>query len=149
MLHQVGEMNFSPKLLIYYEILAMKFTTLEIDLKVLDRIYDRQAFEIKPILRQLSDMTDTEHNELMRICFEDKFKTFALAPVGCSCPLGFAYLLSKQFDLFGLIESGLAIDATTKEFEEIMDMSKIRGCLSTTNICNWPVCDCFSEPNKS
>ena len=68
---------------------------------------------VKLILRPLSDMTDVEHRELMKICFEDEFQTLALAPVGCGCPKGFAYLLSKHFDLFGLIEAGLAIDATT------------------------------------
>lgn len=64
--------------------------------------------DIAPILRPLSDMTEEE---------EGKIK--------CSNWTGmqhgeweytiesFRFLLSKHFDLFGLIESGLAIDKTT------------------------------------
>jgi hypothetical protein len=68
-------------------------------------------FEAKPILRPLSDMTEEE---------EDKFYSFWSG----SCSTGnlklsiereaqaTMFLLSKHFDLFGLIPAGLAIDAT-------------------------------------
>jgi hypothetical protein len=66
---------------------------------------------IKPILRPLSDMTEDEHKEWQNIRFNREFK---LKPVLTDAEYeSFRYLLSKHFDLFGLIEAGLAIDATT------------------------------------
>lgn len=50
----------------------------------------------KLLLRPLSDMTDEEMDE---VWYGPSERT--------------RYLLSKGFDLFGLIEAGLAIDATT------------------------------------
>jgi hypothetical protein len=64
----------------------------------------------KPILRPLSDMTEDEKVEF------EATKVFVLATpvhhVGNMqwTPETFRWLLSKQFDLFGLIESGLAIN---------------------------------------
>lgn len=62
---------------------------------------------VKPILRPLSDMTEEENT----ICNE--------FVIGCSAndnpnpmywtPLQFNYLLKQHFDLFGLIDAGLAI----------------------------------------
>lgn len=68
---------------------------------------------IKPILRQLSDMTEEEHKE------HESLQT-NYGEVGCGCigtlivdnGKSIVYLLSKHFDLFGLIEAGLAIDKT-------------------------------------
>lgn len=66
---------------------------------------------VKPILRPLSDMTEEEMkivtvsglmSDLKYIINRNKWT-----------PERFLYLLSKGFDLFGLIEEGLAIDATT------------------------------------
>lgn len=67
--------------------------------------------EIKPILRPLSDMTNDEWNEMGRKLrtganirtARDLWKMNAEETV---------YLLSKHFDLFGLIDAGLAIDST-------------------------------------
>jgi hypothetical protein len=65
---------------------------------------------IKPILRPLSDMTEEEREQLNDIELgESSWPTVAIALAPC-----FKYLLSKHFDLFGLIESGLAIDKTKK-----------------------------------
>lgn len=60
---------------------------------------------VKPILRKLSDMTEQENKELKKIKHSDVFiiKNAEITQ----------WLLSKHFDLFNLIESGLAIDATT------------------------------------
>lgn len=69
----------------------------------------------KPVLRPLSDMTEEERTEL--ICTDiDEYKPLKIKlKVGDYYPESkrFIYLLSKHFDLFGLIESGLAIDKTT------------------------------------
>ena len=62
---------------------------------------------IKPILRPLSDMTEDEKNNLS---WEWKVD-YDFKPI--FRPDQFLFLLSKNFDLFGLIESGLAIDITT------------------------------------
>src|SRR6185369_12818594 len=55
---------------------------------------------VKPILRKLQDMTEEEHLEIERL--PDAYWGQLNADQ-------FAYLLSKSFDLFGLIESGDAI----------------------------------------
>lgn len=81
---------------------------------------------IKPILRPLSDMTEEEYNE--KESFVHKFSGKDIGADGKGvysnpymvrsffCKLEAEkvnYLLSKQFDLFGLIEAGIAIDKTT------------------------------------
>lgn len=85
---------------------------------MLDTIaYGANAVEqdIKPILRSLSDVTYHEKIELFGI--RSKFaidaglfdfnKEYSRLSAG-----GVRYLLSKHVDLFGLIESGEALDAT-------------------------------------
>ena len=57
---------------------------------------------IKLILRPLNDMTDEEEKE----SGDNPETVFEAAEQ-------IEYLLSKHFDLFGLIEAGLAIDKTT------------------------------------
>lgn len=66
--------------------------------------------DVKPILRPLSSMTEEERDEME--------KTYNLYPVTavhqhlmCASQTAktFQYLLSKHFDLFGLIEKGEAI----------------------------------------
>jgi len=66
---------------------------------MLNNKYEMQ--EYKPILRPLSDMTEEEKIEVRKF---DKVELphFELT----------RYLLSKHFDLFGLIEAGLAIEKT-------------------------------------
>jgi len=73
----------------------------------------------KPILRPLSDMTEGEHSDFENISFSEDTKNWEYdeelkMSIGESTEFNrFAYLLSKHFDLFGLIEAGLAIDKTT------------------------------------
>jgi|SRR5688572_9480762 len=83
--------------------------------------------EIKPLLRPLSDMTEEEHNKVAELLgypkpyrfykkewfkwyWEGEGNEMFFAPAYITEV--FRYLLSKHFDLFGLIESGLAIDAS-------------------------------------
>ena len=76
--------------------------------------------EIKPMLRPLSDMTDHEAVDYMLIT-NPKTKANDVRRKGCIeyiqetglLPQEFVWALSKYFDLFGLIEAGLAIDKTT------------------------------------
>lgn len=76
--------------------------------------------DIKPILRPLSDMTEEEARQLCPngeepflkyLSEKDEWYTnrihFYTAYSEC-----YRFLLSRGFDLFGLIDSGLAIDAT-------------------------------------
>lgn len=75
--------------------------------------------DIAPILRPLSDMTDEEYTEYANIEFgEDTtdwdYDEKTKRSIGEVTEFNrFAYLLKKHFDLFGLIEAGLAIDKTT------------------------------------
>lgn len=67
--------------------------------------------DFKPILRPLSDMTEEEEGEYWKIrgtgwTSETESQMIREAT-------GTKYLLSKGFDLFGLIESSQAIDRTT------------------------------------
>lgn len=60
----------------------------------------------KPILRPLSSMTGIEQEDYEAVNGGGRFKAHPNAEA-------YRWLVSKHFDLFGLIESGLAIDATT------------------------------------
>jgi hypothetical protein len=73
-------------------------------------IIDCINLNAKPILRPLSDMTDEEYSEFNNIP-DDVYRggRFNVLTHQGTCT---KWLLSKQFDLFGLIEAGLAIDKT-------------------------------------
>lgn len=79
---------------------------------------DYHPYESKPALRPLSDMTDVELNKCGNmICDFSKYPRLSKHEWsdfydGFLHPLQFHYLISHHFDLFGLIESGEAIDAT-------------------------------------
>lgn len=60
--------------------------------------------EFKLILRPLSSMTEDEKDSLIQM--------YVNTPDNLASAERVRYLLSKHFDLFGLIEAGLAIDAT-------------------------------------
>jgi hypothetical protein len=62
---------------------------------------------IKPILRPLSNMTEDEIMEWRLINAGSQMPTIQQSAEEVK------HLLSKHFDLFGLIEAGLAIDATS------------------------------------
>ncbi len=69
--------------------------------------------DIKPILRPLSDMTEEEREEFKNVRYGHRLLDISLF---IDLELSATYvkwLLSKHFDLFGLVEAGLAINATT------------------------------------
>lgn len=84
-------------------------------------IIDRWEFSnhgIKPILRKISDISEIEFEAAKSISNWDKNTTIdnfedEFIHGGDNNTEIFRYLLSCDFDLFGLIESGLAIDKTT------------------------------------
>jgi hypothetical protein len=68
------------------------------------------GLEYKLLLRPLPDMTEEEKTELYYL---DDHALHELGDgTGYALPYVFTWCLSKGFDLFGLIESGLAIDKT-------------------------------------
>lgn len=88
--------------------------------------------EVKPILRPLSSMTEEEMKEfasiqregITKIKFEkgkiwsfvdhEGFYKWHPHSLDTPTPEQFCYLLSKHFDLFGLIDAGLALSTTDK-----------------------------------
>lgn len=66
--------------------------------------YEFVSWEVKPMLRSLMDMTDAEKSEI-KVFYHDEMGQADRT----------RYLLSKHFDLFGLIPAGLAIDKTQKQ----------------------------------
>jgi hypothetical protein len=68
-------------------------------------INDLDFFKPKLILRPLSSMTEDESDYILPEAWEGKPTIIVNAAMT-------VWLLSKHFDLFGLIESELAIDAT-------------------------------------
>jgi hypothetical protein len=69
--------------------------------QILEGIQQEHIF--KPILRPLSDMTETEKREVEG-CLMDDYEFGFLHK-----PFTVKYLISKHFDVFGWIEKGLAI----------------------------------------
>jgi hypothetical protein len=68
------------------------------------------AYNLKPILLPLSSMTIEEAKAHLNFnCMETKGAITDVYEVAAAQT---KYLLSKQFDLFGLIDDGLAVDAT-------------------------------------
>ncbi len=67
--------------------------------------------DVKPILRPLSDMTEDEKESIGRGAWHhDYYPEISDSEFDCE---EVRLMLSMYFDLFGLIESGLAIDQTT------------------------------------
>lgn len=70
-------------------------------------------FQVKPILRPLSDMTEDEE-KYVGLGLKAGTANASMLKSGyfhSTTPKVFYYLLSKHFDLFGLIEYGLAVSA--------------------------------------
>lgn len=84
-----------------------------IDLKVLDRVYDRQPFVIAPILRPLSWL-DTLEGNLMRDKYHGLKHRFSNGDI-IDTPESFKFLLDNHFDLFNLIPEGLALASPTPQ----------------------------------
>jgi len=87
-----------------------KFILNEIDKGILMLAENRW---IKPILRPLSDMTEEEETEYLKIFpeYEDYQRLMWETQILMEGE-GTKYLLSKSFDLFNLIPEGLALDKT-------------------------------------
>ncbi len=75
--------------------------------------------DIKPILRRLDSMTEDEEKALYKAAGNPEYAWQKRRIKQClpGRPEGWRHLLSKGFDLFGLIEEGLAIDAATLNHE--------------------------------
>ncbi len=70
------------------------------------KVYVQNYNQVKPILRPLSDMTE-EDEEVTGLNPTYEFGHHVFSPDE------FLYFISKAFDIFGLIDEGLAIDKTT------------------------------------
>lgn len=86
----------------------------EVDITTEWGVIRRMITQVKPILRPLSDMTGAEAKELAE-CSRSPYYRFEVGLMNkiLLYPQPVVYLLSKHFDLFGWIESGLAIDKST------------------------------------
>lgn len=74
------------------------------------------SHKITPMLRSLDSITEEEKREFFKLQYGDEKYDERLVRVSTSLhtlfPETFLYLLSRGFDLFGLIESGQAIRKT-------------------------------------
>jgi hypothetical protein len=77
---------------------------------ILERMRFNEEYYCKPILLPLSDMTEEESREHDQI---EMVKVKTLDGTIVHDANAVVWLLSKHFDLFGLIDAGLAIDKTT------------------------------------
>lgn len=87
----------------------------------LDRLSDLSIYKVELSLRRLSDMTEEEYEHIAIAADEYHFsnkeeeihvgKQYVKA--GRYFPDQFQWFLSRGFDLFNLIDSGLAIDRST------------------------------------
>lgn len=75
--------------------------------------YTYHINEVKPVLRTLSNMNDEEDKECSNIMFGEFASKVVRKNIIHYEGEKIKYLLSKHFDLFNLIEAGLAIDKTT------------------------------------
>lgn len=75
--------------------------------------YIGHAEEAKPILRKLSSMTEEEEREMVATQDDVRLEGYPEILLKADSGETFLYMLSKGFDLFGLCESGLAIDRET------------------------------------
>jgi hypothetical protein len=72
-----------------------------------------EVYELKPILRPISSITKMDKEEAGMSLTEEEDNSISF-----HFPwYGMLVLLRKQFDLFGLIKSGQAIDSTTLNLE--------------------------------
>lgn len=90
-------------------IVELRKTLVSVSIDGFDLNGNLKVEEFKPILRPLSDMTEEEVEDYMGlVCVEAKpFNQFAI-----NAAMYTKWLLSKHFDLFGLIDAGLATDKT-------------------------------------
>lgn len=72
-------------------------------------IVEGNIYNLKPILRPLSDMTEEEEKEMFATQDDVKLEGFPQILLKADSGETFRYMLSKGFDLFDLIDAGLAI----------------------------------------
>lgn len=75
--------------------------------------YWQDLEEVQICLRRLESMTEEECNEYNKIS-DTLYNMADMQNQLIQSAKGTAYLLAKHFDLFGLLDAGLAIDSTTK-----------------------------------
>jgi hypothetical protein len=92
--------NLSQRMIVY----GFEDGIIKINGYLIDALDKEDSFTIKPILRPLSSMTEVEDQIEFRKHNRGHFIDQHWFPEG------FQWLLSKHFDLFGLIEAGLAIE---------------------------------------
>jgi len=91
--------------------------------KETEGFYGWNSFEIRPYLRPMSSMTEEEKNELESITFPLMEKDWdGNENPACirwiDIPKYMDFILSHHFDYQGLIEKGLAIEATEENNQE-------------------------------
>jgi len=74
--------------------------------------YQCDLFLVKPYLRPMSSMTEKERKEYTSYCFEQPFLQKDKTPNLGSVPMCIDWLNKKMFDYRGLIEKGLALEAS-------------------------------------
>lgn len=73
-----------------------------------------KTVSVKPILRRLEDMTKQEEEELEIIKgARVVYRSHLPIEIKFDTPDTFHWMLKRHFDLFGLVDAGLAIDAAT------------------------------------
>jgi hypothetical protein len=82
--------------------------------KRLDQLEDASIEKVEYAIRRLEDITEEEKKqcELLNVCEKigDEHATYQIT---WETPNTFHYLLKQGFDLFGLVDAGLAVDAKT------------------------------------
>lgn len=81
---------------------------------LLDAFYDNLIINIKPYLRPMSSMTEEERKEWYRqshVDYDPEYKTDPTLSLD-NCHLSIDWLNAHHFDYRGLIEKGLALEAT-------------------------------------
>ena len=88
---------------------------------LLDYVKDETVVEIKPYLRLMSSMTEEEEHELLKFGAVTHLSNDEVIDVAC---VGFEYhakvqdwLNAHHFDYRGLIERGLALEATEEMYK--------------------------------
>jgi hypothetical protein len=78
-------------------------------------IYCQLTGDYKPILRPLDSMTEEEEKHMISTQDDVKLDGYPQILLKADSGETFIWMLSNGFDLFGLIDSGLALNATKLE----------------------------------
>lgn len=98
---------------IYYDLQTEEMKAEDIDFAMpYNDDADDPEPRIKPILRKLTDITEEESNEYRKFLYGRTDGAHSVIML-VETPRSFDYLIKKHFDVFGLINKGLAIDSKT------------------------------------